>query len=79
MGSGSRNRFVRAAMPRASSRLGFVVENEQIAPGRKGQRTARVVPWCDVVCDGELASNLLDSLDPRNGVKGCDGISTLVR
>ena len=41
---------------------GFVLENEQTAPGDKGRRKARVVPWCDVVCDGELASNVLDSL-----------------
>jgi single-stranded DNA-binding protein len=40
----------------------FIVENEQTAPGKKGKRKAQVVSWCDVVCDGELASNVLDSL-----------------
>ncbi|QWT25157.1 hypothetical protein KPL76_07385 [Subtercola sp. PAMC28395] len=39
-----------------------MIENKQTAPGTWGQRRARVLPWCDVVCDGELAFNVLDSL-----------------
>lgn len=42
--------------------VGFVVENEQTAPGSREQRISQMVPWCDVSCVGALASNVLGSL-----------------
>ncbi|RFA09038.1 hypothetical protein B7R54_07220 [Subtercola boreus] len=40
----------------------FVLENEQKAQGKRGRPKSEIVPWCDVVCEGELASNVLSSV-----------------
>jgi single-stranded DNA-binding protein len=40
----------------------FIVENEQTAPDEPIQQKTQLVPWCDVICVGELATNVLSSL-----------------
>jgi single-stranded DNA-binding protein len=40
----------------------FVLENEQLGPYHDGGRTSRLVEWCEVVCMGDLALNVLESL-----------------
>jgi single-stranded DNA-binding protein len=47
----------------------FIVANKQLGPYREGGRGSRMLAWCDVVCQGELALNVLDRISAGDAVE----------